>query len=99
MTATLTKAALAAEVALALSVPVAQAEDAVQAVLNELAEAFNSGQRVELRGFGVFKPRLTKERMGRNPRTLAPAVIKSRLAVKFVFTGATKPEEAPCPSN
>jgi integration host factor subunit beta len=82
-TKTMTKAALVAEVAAQLGLPQIKAEDAVQAVLNELAEAFRAGQRVELRGFGVFKPRITKERMGRNPRTGVPAVITSRLAVKF----------------
>lgn len=93
-TKSLTKASLAAEVAAQLGIPQLKAEDAVDAVINELTEAFRTGQRVEIRGFGVFKPRMSKARMGRNPKTGTPAPIPSRLVVKFNFT-APQPSSQP----
>ena len=45
------------------------AEKIVTTVFNGIAEALSKGQRVELRGFGVFSVRTRKARAGRNPRT------------------------------
>ena len=47
----------------------AQAEQLVSIMLDEIIHAVDSGQRVELRGFGSFFPRQRKSRMGRNPKT------------------------------
>ena len=47
----------------------AQAEQLVSIMLDEIIHAVDSGQRVELRGFGSFFPRKRKARMGRNPKT------------------------------
>lgn len=47
----------------------AQAQEMVSIILDEIIHAVNSGQRVELRGFGSFFPRERKARMGRNPKT------------------------------
>ena len=38
-------------------------------ILNEIKRALKRGDRVELRGFGVFSTRLQKARISRNPRT------------------------------
>jgi len=46
-----------------------QAEQLVSIMLEEIIRAVDSGQRVELRGFGSFFPRERKARMGRNPKT------------------------------
>ena len=46
-----------------------QAEQLVSIILDEIIHAADSGQRVELRGFGSFFPRERKARMGRNPKT------------------------------
>ena len=45
------------------------AEKIVSTVFNQIASALSKGQRVELRGFGVFSVRTRKARAGRNPRT------------------------------
>ncbi|MBO4520433.1 MAG: integration host factor subunit beta [Alphaproteobacteria bacterium] len=45
------------------------AEKIVTTVFDGIAEALSKGQRVELRGFGVFSVRTRKARAGRNPRT------------------------------
>ena len=38
-------------------------------VLNEIKQALKKGNRVELRGFGVFSTNTQKERISRNPKT------------------------------
>ena len=45
------------------------AEKIVSTDFNEISSALSKGQRVELRGFGVFSVRTRKARAGRNPRT------------------------------
>lgn len=44
-------------------------ERLVGTILDEIAGALESGDRVELRGFGAFSVRHRKARTGRNPRT------------------------------
>ena len=38
-------------------------------ILNEIKRALKRGDRVELRGFGVFYAKLQKARISRNPKT------------------------------
>ena len=38
-------------------------------ILNEIKRALRRGDRVELRGFGVFSTNLQKARISRNPKT------------------------------
>ncbi len=38
-------------------------------VLNEIKRSLKRGERVELRGFGVFSTKIQKSRISRNPRT------------------------------
>ena len=52
-----------------VSLTAAQAEKSVEILLHEITSAVAKGQRVELRGFGVFTSRQRKARLGRNPRT------------------------------
>ena len=44
-------------------------ERLVATILDEVSAALESGNRVELRGFGAFSVRERKARVGRNPRT------------------------------
>ena len=44
-------------------------ERVVNKVFDEISAALARGDRVELRGFGVFSVRARGERVGRNPRT------------------------------
>jgi integration host factor subunit beta len=46
-----------------------QVEKVVGAILDEIINAMAQGDRVELRGFGVFSVRIRQARTGRNPRT------------------------------
>ena len=38
-------------------------------ILNEIKRALKRGDRVELRGFGVFSTKIQKARISRNPKT------------------------------
>jgi len=44
-------------------------EKVVSVVLNEIKQALKRGDRVELRGFGMFSINIQKARMSRNPKT------------------------------
>src|SRR4051794_34651597 len=44
-------------------------EDLVNAILDTIADALTQGDRVELRGFGVFTTKRRGARAGRNPRS------------------------------
>ena len=38
-------------------------------ILNEIKKALKRGERVELRGFGIWSTRIQKARISRNPKT------------------------------
>ena len=44
-------------------------EKVVSVVLNEIKQALRHGDRVELRGFGMFSTNIQKARISRNPKT------------------------------
>ena len=44
-------------------------EKVVSVVLNEIRQALKRGDRVELRGFGIFSTNIQKARISRNPKT------------------------------
>jgi DNA-binding protein HU-beta len=58
-------------------------EAAVETVFEALKNALESGERIELRGFGVFTVRPRKTGIGRNPRTGAEVAIAPGKAVRF----------------
>jgi nucleoid DNA-binding protein len=56
----------------------------IQKTLDHIIENLALGHNVELRNFGVFEVRLTKQRVGRNPnKPEADVTIPSRAIVKF----------------
>jgi DNA-binding protein HU-beta len=61
----------------------AQAEAAVEAFLGILKDALKNGERIELRGFGVFVVKPRKSGIGRNPRTGAEVPIPPGRTVRF----------------
>ena len=65
----MTKADLVADVAKTNGLTRTDAEVVVQTVLDSIVEALNSGEKVELRGFGSFRHRQRSPRRGRNPKT------------------------------
>ncbi len=55
----------------------------LEAILDKAADALASGQRVELRGFGIFEAKETKARTGRNPATGASIEIPASRKATF----------------
>jgi len=61
-----------------------QVFEVVQRTLDHITNSLASNVAVELRNFGVFQPRLTKPRVGRNPNEPGSSfVIPPRATVKF----------------
>jgi DNA-binding protein HU-beta len=60
-----------------------KAEQAVETVFESMKKALVHGERIELRGFGVFNVRPRKTGVGRNPRTGAEVNIPPGKAVRF----------------
>ena len=60
-----------------------KAELAVETVFDSMKKALSHGDRIELRGFGVFNVRPRKTGIGRNPRTGAEVNIPPGKAVRF----------------
>ena len=62
------------------------AEKIVNTIFSEITAAMARGDRVELRGFGVFFVRFREGRTGRNPRTGVLVSVESK-AVPFFRSG------------
>jgi len=60
-----------------------KAEIAVETVFESMKQALAKGDRIELRGFGVFNVKPRKTGIGRNPRTGAEVNIPPGKAVRF----------------
>jgi len=60
-----------------------KAELAVETVFASMKKALEQGDRIELRGFGVFNVRPRKTGIGRNPRTGAEVTIPPGKAIRF----------------
>ena len=63
--------------------PRAKAETAVDTVFEGLKQSLTAGERIELRGFGVFSVRARKTGIGRNPRTGTEVSITPGKAIRF----------------
>lgn len=60
-----------------------EAARAVDHLFRAMKEALSSGQRIELRGFGVFQVRDRKRGVGRNPKTGVEVAIAPGKTVRF----------------
>ncbi len=59
------------------------AADIVNAILDTVADALVQGDRVELRGFGVFTAKRRGARAGRNPRSGGTVAVPERVFPMF----------------
>ena len=57
------------EVAKVADISKGRAEIAVETIFATMKNALKEGERIELRGFGVFEVKSRKTGIGRNPRT------------------------------
>lgn len=65
----MTKADLIDEVAASSDLSKKDSELVVNTFFDSIIDSLSRGDKVELRGFGTFKLRRRKARVGRNPRT------------------------------
>lgn len=57
--------------------------EAVDSLMDAIKGALSRGERIELRGFGVFEVRDRKRGVGRNPRTGVEIPIEPGKTVRF----------------
>ena len=60
-----------------------KAEQAVEIVFESMKKALSRGDRIELRGFGVFQVKPRKKGIGRNPRTGREVRIPPGKTIRF----------------
>ncbi len=58
-------------------------EKFINIILNEIKRALRRGDRVELRGFGVFSTNIQKARISRNPKTGEKVNTPSKKTINF----------------
>ena len=66
---TMTKADLVEEVVRVVELPRKESEAIVETIFESIIGALQSGDRIEIRGFGSFRTRQRRGRIGRNPKT------------------------------
>lgn len=77
------KADLVNRVSQAATITKQQSEKAVETMLDALSQSLQRGERIELRGFGVFSVRPRKRGIGRNPRTGQEVRIPPGRTIRF----------------
>ncbi|MFH1752802.1 MAG: HU family DNA-binding protein [Candidatus Omnitrophota bacterium] len=80
---TVTKKDIAMKIAEETGIKQIHVKKVVQKTFDSIIDALNQSQTIELRNFGVFKVRVRKGRMGRNPRTGDAVPIPDKKVVTF----------------
>ena len=78
------KSTLIESVATNANIKKKDAEAAVNAMFNAIANELATGGKVQIAGFGSFKVKERAERIGRNPKTKAAITIPASKAPAFV---------------
>ena len=79
----MTKKDIVAEIARETGIKQIVVKEVVQKSLDYIIASIASGKTVELRNFGVFKRKLRKSRMGRNPKTGESVPVPARQVAVF----------------
>ena len=87
---TLTKKELAQNLSDQTELSFADAKKFVDLFFDTIKEQLNAGKTVKLSGFGTFDVVQTKERVGRNPKTMEEFPIPSKRKVKFTVSPKVK---------
>jgi integration host factor subunit beta len=66
---TMTKADLVEEVIRTTELPRKESEAIVETIFESIIQALQTGDKIEIRGFGSFRTRQRRGRIGRNPKT------------------------------
>jgi nucleoid DNA-binding protein len=77
------KADIVERIAKEAGIPKVKAEEATQRILAAIKDCLARGERIELRGFGVFEVRERKPGVGRNPRTGEEVPIAAAKTTRF----------------
>ncbi len=74
----------------------------VDTIFESIVKALDASEKIEIRGFGSFRTRQRKPRIGRNPKTGARVEVPSKAVAYFKPSkelkeriNATKPEQEP----
>lgn len=65
----MTKAELIEDVSRAVEMSRKDSETIVETIFESIVKSLRSGEKIEIRGFGSFRTRQRKPRIGRNPKT------------------------------
>ncbi len=79
----MTKAQLVAKIADQGGVSRKQADDMINALIDNVVKSVKKGESVKIPGLGIFRLRKMKARMGRNPQTGEAIKIPARKKVGF----------------
>ena len=98
----MTKAEFVESLASSLGQTKSEGERALEAVVEVIKKALERGEKIDLRGIGIFKVRESKARTARNPRTGEPIAIPAKKAAIFkpgkeLSALLNKPAETPAP--
>jgi integration host factor subunit beta len=75
---TLTKADLIEEVLRLTELPRKESETIVETIFDSIIAALQKGEKIEIRGFGSFRTRQRRGRVGRNPKTGAKVEVPAK---------------------
>ena len=75
---TLTKADLIEEVLRITELPRKESETIVETIFDSIIGSLQKGQKIEIRGFGSFRTRERRGRVGRNPKTGAKVEVPAK---------------------
>ena len=87
---TTTRASLSDTLHVKIGLSRSESSRMVDLVIEEICSALENGEDVKLTGFGTFKLRDKKPRIGRNPKTLEETVISSRRVLLFTPSAGLK---------
>ena len=79
----MTKSDLIEEVTRAIKIPRRDSEVIVEAIFDSIVRAVRGADNVEIRGFGSFRTRQRRSRMGRNPKTGTPVEVPAKKILYF----------------
>ena len=75
---TLTKADLIEEILRITELPRKESETIVETIFDSIIGSLQKGQKIEIRGFGSFRTRERRGRVGRNPKTGAKVEVPAK---------------------
>jgi len=104
---TMTKADLVEEVIRVTELPRKESETIVETIFESIIATLKDNKKIEIRGFGSFRTRQRRGRIGRNPKTgekvevppkRIPFFKPSKELKEFVNTGDSSAESAAAPT-